>query len=289
MDTEKCKVLITAIDSGSLTDAADRLGYTVSGVSRIIMSLEEKLGFSLIIRDRKGIKPTKDCLTLLPHLRELCHVADGIEEIAAGIVGLDYGTIRIGTAYRRYIEPLTELIIRFTEEYPNIRVEITEALTTNLLEDMRQHKLDMVIGSKREGDYDFIPLEEYEVFLMLNRNNPLARERALPISVIETEPYIHTYPNQESDDIRLIRKHRIHPNTKYTTTDEFAAYKMVQAGLGIGFYYRTQGFDENSDVVLKSIKPKETEVLGLAFPKGDALAPSSVKFISFAKDYYGIK
>lgn len=289
METDKYKALLTAIDSGSLTEASDILGYTVSGVSRMITSLEETLGFSLMIRDRKGVRPTPDCERLLPSIRELCHISDTIEDMASGITGLERGTIRIGTAYRRYVEPLTELIIRFTDRYPNIRVDLTEKLTSNLLEDMQDHKLDLLIGSKREGDFEFVPLEEYEVTIMIHKDHPLAGQQALPITILETEPYIHTHPNQDSDDNRLLKKHKVRPNIRYTTTDEYATYKMVEAGLGIGLSYGIQRYREDGNVRFKPIDPKETEVLGLAFSKEDQLSPSSRKFIEFVKAYYQIK
>ena len=33
MDTEKCAALLCVLESGSITAAADKLGYTVSGIS----------------------------------------------------------------------------------------------------------------------------------------------------------------------------------------------------------------------------------------------------------------
>ena len=288
MDTDKYRALLTVIDAGSLTIGAEELGYTVSGISRMVMTLEEHFGFALIIRDRKGIRPTPECERLLPSIRDLCHMSDKIEDMAAGIKGLDLGTIRIGTAYRRYMDQITDLIIGFTDRYPNIRVDIVEELTSSMLEDMKQHKLDLIVGSKREGDFEFVPLEEYEVYIMMNEDHPLAKKPSIPVRLLETEAFIHTHPNQDSDDIRLLKKHRIDPNIKYTTTDEYATYKMVEAGLGIGLSYSIQRYRENNKVLFKSLDPKETEVLGLAFPKGDQLSPSSLKFIEFVKEYYGI-
>lgn len=41
MDTEKCAALLCALEEGTLARAADRLGYTPSGISRMIAALEE--------------------------------------------------------------------------------------------------------------------------------------------------------------------------------------------------------------------------------------------------------
>ena len=55
MDTEKYKALICAIDTGSLTAAAEILGYTPSGISRSVMSVEEQFGFPLLVRAKSEI------------------------------------------------------------------------------------------------------------------------------------------------------------------------------------------------------------------------------------------
>ena len=48
MDTEKYKILIKTIQTGSLSVAAEELGYTPSGVSRAISSLEEEADIALV-------------------------------------------------------------------------------------------------------------------------------------------------------------------------------------------------------------------------------------------------
>lgn len=52
MDQNKCVALLTAIDLGNLTRAAEQLGYTQSGLSYVIKTLETELGFPLLVRSR---------------------------------------------------------------------------------------------------------------------------------------------------------------------------------------------------------------------------------------------
>ena len=47
MDTVKLAALLTAAELGSISKAAEALGYTQSGVTHIINSLEEEAGFPL--------------------------------------------------------------------------------------------------------------------------------------------------------------------------------------------------------------------------------------------------
>ena len=55
MDTEKCRVLLTVLHERSLSAAAEALGYTPSGVSRLVDSLERETGFPLLHRGRGGV------------------------------------------------------------------------------------------------------------------------------------------------------------------------------------------------------------------------------------------
>ena len=50
MDTERWQILLKAIDRGSLRAAAEEMGFTVSGISRSVATLEKELGFSLLYR-----------------------------------------------------------------------------------------------------------------------------------------------------------------------------------------------------------------------------------------------
>ena len=42
MDTERCRALLCALEEGSLTAVSEKLGYTTSGISRMMAALEEE-------------------------------------------------------------------------------------------------------------------------------------------------------------------------------------------------------------------------------------------------------
>lgn len=73
MDLDCCRALVCAIEEGSLTAAAVRLQYSVS---RTVASLEEECGFALLLRERSGVRPTKECETLLPAIRALLNAGE---------------------------------------------------------------------------------------------------------------------------------------------------------------------------------------------------------------------
>ena len=54
MDTERWQILLKAIDRGSLRAAAEEMGFTVSGISRSVATLEKELGFALLRQKRRA-------------------------------------------------------------------------------------------------------------------------------------------------------------------------------------------------------------------------------------------
>ena len=58
MDTKKLEALAMAVRMGSFTRAAEALGYTQSGLTHMMNSLEKDIGFALLVRDRTGIRLT---------------------------------------------------------------------------------------------------------------------------------------------------------------------------------------------------------------------------------------
>lgn len=71
MDINKYKVFLQAMDVGSFSRVADDLGYTPSGIVHMMNALESEMGFPLLIRSRKGVRPTPDGERIVPVLRSL--------------------------------------------------------------------------------------------------------------------------------------------------------------------------------------------------------------------------
>lgn len=66
MNIKKYEAFIRAVELGSLSKAAEELGYTQSGISHMMQSLEEEVGFPLLVRTSSGILPNAEGETRCP-------------------------------------------------------------------------------------------------------------------------------------------------------------------------------------------------------------------------------
>lgn len=58
MNIRKYEAFVRAVELGSLSKAAEELGYTQSGISHMMQSLEEEVGFPLMVRTSSASSPT---------------------------------------------------------------------------------------------------------------------------------------------------------------------------------------------------------------------------------------
>ena len=102
MELDRYRALVCAIETGSLSAAAEALQYTPSGVSRMVAALEEETGVPLLLREHSGVCPTKECEKLLPAIRDLLHAGESCAQLSAQLRGLDIGTVtrRSRASYR---------------------------------------------------------------------------------------------------------------------------------------------------------------------------------------------
>ncbi len=281
MELDRYQALLCAIETGSLSAAAETLRYTPSGVSRMVATLEEEVGFPLLLRERNGVRPTQDCEKMLPVIRELLHAGAACRQTAEQIRGLETGEVVVGTAYSAFYAPLAEIMARFHEAYPGIQVQLCDGYSTELLEKLYTHQLDFCIVSKREGNYAWMPIGEDPMTAWLPANHPMAGLTAFPVEAFSREPYIETYPNQDIDNTRVFAKCKVKPNRKFATTDSLATYSMVEAGLGISMNNGINGRLWSGNVRILPLDPPQTVELGVAMPAD--LTPAAKRFCEFLK------
>lgn len=287
MDMEKATALLRAIEGGSITYAAEVLNYTTSGVSKMISSLEHDVGFNLLVRGRKGVKPTENCKKILPTIKEMVYWNNNIEEIILDINGIKTGNISVGTAYGKYYRWISKVISEFCKKYPNIGVNIIHGTSSGLSRAVENKEADFCIISQRNGDYDWKPLLEDELVAMISKDHKYSSQDNFPISEFLNESFIEIYPEQETDNSRIFKMNNIdiEKSIRFSAIDSYAASHMVEANLGVSLVNTLIKDDIDAEVVFKKIDPPQIVEIGIAYPSNNKISPAAKHFLEFAKKY----
>lgn len=132
MSISKYKVLMEVLEQKSLTKAAETMGYTQSGISHTINSLEEEFGFELIVRGRSGARLTKNGEQVITTIREILKWNEYLEQQIAAVHGVELGTVRIGTFTSVSVHWLPNILKKFQQDFPNIKIKLVEGIIVKL-------------------------------------------------------------------------------------------------------------------------------------------------------------
>ena len=272
------------MELGSLSAAAERLGYTVSGMSRMILSLEDELGFRLLNRSRAGVEPTRECALLLGAMRELTRWGESCRQLAAQVRGLETGRVRVGMSYPAYYPVLTEAVTGFSREHPGVEIELVEGTSSVLSGMLERHEADFCIMSRRSGVHAWTPLTSDSLAVWLPANHPLANRESYPAAELANEAYIDISPGEETDNSRFLAERGISVRRRASTSDIYGALSLVGAGLGVALVNTLLAKDVvgSGRTVLLPIDPPYTVEIGAAYqPRGEQ-SPAAGRFTDYA-------
>ena len=279
MDIHYYEELITVVETGSLTAAADSLGYTLSGISRSMSALEKEMGFQLLNRNKKGVIPTKECMAILPYVKELLESSRHLQQRAASIKGVYEGEIHIGTAYRHFYRWLSEVTGHFHELNSGVHFRIYNGTSTEFAEKLERREIDFALISERAGNHEWHKICDDSLVALLPVHHRLTKRKSIPVEMFEKEAYIETCPGLDIDSGRFFRDCGITPNTQFSSMDIQATYAMVDAGMGISITNQINRIESYPEVCHRQIKPARTIEIGLAHGKNPA--PAAKVFLQF--------
>ncbi|MDR6392422.1 LysR family transcriptional regulator [Paraburkholderia phenoliruptrix] len=140
--TDELLVFVSVIDSGSITAAAEKLGQTVSGVSRALTRLEKKLDTALVRRTTRRLQLTEEGEGFLQRARAILDAMEEAEESVARKRRRPSGRLRVDAASPFMLHCIAPHMTAFSELYPEIRLELT---SNERIVDLLEQKVDIAI------------------------------------------------------------------------------------------------------------------------------------------------
>ena len=282
MDSRKLEVLLRAVELGSFSAAAERFGYTQSGVTHMMNALEQEIGFPLLHRSRAGVQLTGDGERLLPHIRELVRCDERLRQEAAEVRGVESGNIRIGTFSSISMHWLPEIIELFEGRYPGINLEILEGETTEMSAWLDEGVTDLCFSSRTtRDDVQWIHLQDDPLLAVLPKEHPLAEGEIVSLDALLEEPFLlyTTLTGQDSDLGAALAAAGKPPQVKYASNFDNAIINMVAHGLGVSLLPELALRGHGEQVETRPISTGAYRELGIAMAKGREPSPSMKRFI----------
>jgi len=288
MDVAKYELLLKAAEMKNLTKAAAALGYTQSGASHVIRSIEEELGITLLQRDRSGTRLTTEGELLLPSIRELVYCGEKIRTMSQSILGLQTGVLRVATFTTVSRTWLPRILRRFNSLYPNVRVEILSG--NGRYQDIENLLLTAQVDCAfvrlpSNDSFDCIPLMRDPLLAVLPPDSPLAKaEEPLTLEQLSHESFLMSAEGANYDLNRIMAGSGFTPQgTIFTIKDAPSQLAMVENGLGCTILSGLFLSNRTHSAVVKRIEGDPYRSIALATRSNTPHSPLVSAFVSLTR------
>ena len=285
MESKKLEALLMAVDLGSFTKAAEVLGYTQSGLTHMMNSLEKEVGFTLLERGRSGVRLTEEGERIAPAVREFLQANARLDSVIEQVASSRTEIIRVSAYASIAMHWLPGIIQRFREECPDVDVDIRMADHVDVPYDLlAQGKMDAILVSPQdEGQYEWVHLADDPMFAVLPRDFDTQGMTAFPLAAFEARDFIMPSQGFDKDIMRIFNRIGVKPHILPTWVDDPTVISMVSHGLGVSMMTELTVRGRTDGVKLLPVEPASSRELGLAVRSLDAASDGLRHFIDCTK------
>ncbi|MEP5729963.1 MAG: LysR family transcriptional regulator [Sulfitobacter sp.] len=145
MKLQQLRYFAAVYEQGSFSAAAEKVNATQSGLSMHVSQIEKRYDVALFLRSSSGVTPTAAgeafYLEAVKVLAAANHAEDRIRTLSKSVVG----NVNVGLMPTFTRALLTSVLLRFSDEYPEVQVSISEAYSGALEGEVAEGRLDFAV------------------------------------------------------------------------------------------------------------------------------------------------
>ncbi|MCK9860891.1 LysR family transcriptional regulator [Paenibacillus sp. ATY16] len=288
VNLEWYRVFYWIAKTGSLSKAAEQLHITQPAVSHTVKQLESTLGGQLFFRTPKGVTLTQEGAVLLQYIEQAFQSVQIGEKAIAEMNNLHNGEIAIGasdTLCKHYLLPYLE---RFHEQYPGVRVRVTNRTTPETLALLKEGKIDfgivsLPVSDKQVAIRESTLLQDCFVggkgYQSLSDGPPITLDQlnSYPLLLLEKGSSTRSY----LDDYAAARGIAFTPEFELGSVDLLVQF--AKSGFGLAFVIRNYVMEELQRGELVEIplaEPLPGRHIGIATLRGIPMSSATKSFLA---------
>ncbi len=271
----------------SFRKAAQAVHISQPAFSRRIDKLEQALGVRLLERTTRSVKLTAVGRDFARKTQQLLDELDntllGMRDVAA--TRMSEVTIACVPSTVYYF--VSQVIRRYHEQYPKIRVKVFDASANDVLSAVSRGEADFglnFIGSE-ESDIEFTPLLEDRFVAACRRDHALAHHPEVKWSELAAYDFIAV---SKASGNRLLLDQALaglpgRPQSIYEAQHVTTLLGLVEAGLGVAAVPSLAMPDKEHPLLVSVplVEPVVTRRVGLIRRRGRVLAPAAQQLFDF--------
>lgn len=288
MEFRKLQYFESVARWSNFTKAAEELHVAQPTITAAIKKMEEELGVTLFVRDKRSVVLTCEGEIFLEKVRDiLMRIDQAVLDMQDLGMQQDWtvnlGIVPISGAF------LTSVLFKgFSKAYPQVRYKIMELGTYAIMEAIDKDEIDMgyvILREDMEESYEICRVRKTELKVLVHRENPLAAKESLSVEEIGRENLIyypkHSWIRQKMD--AEFKRCKIVPKVVTEPVQMIAVYSLVQNNVGISFAVGDvyQNMIRTDDIVSLPLEQPAYCDTGFVWKKGKRLGRAARKCLDY--------
>jgi DNA-binding transcriptional LysR family regulator len=286
LSLHQLRCFLAVYELGSLTAAAEQLGYAQPSISEQVRGLERSLGTELFTRVGRGVVPTAAAESLRPHAERTLGAAEEARRAVQSVTALETGTVRFGIFGTARLYAGAALVADMLRDHPGVRVELIGQNSADVQEELRRGRIEAamiaVTQVSTEG-LQVIPVARDElVYISADPDRlrtPVTATRLSRASLVLAET---TW--RATDSTRVLLRRMLHetgytPTTRIEVEDVETAVELVGMGLADSVVHRGVAAQLLPRLAPEaghvSLRPRQFDTLAIVHRAGATLSPAA--------------
>ena len=279
MNFQQLKIIREAVRRKfNLTDVAQALGTSQSGVSKNIKDLEDQLGVDLFSRRGKRLLELTDPgREIIAIVERILNDANDIKRISDQLSRTDQGELIIATTHTRARYVLPPVIVTFRKAFPDVRLVLHQKSPSEIAAMLRDGQADIGIATEAitaHAELAAFPYYSWRHALIVPQGHDLQSRKRLSLADIAKHPivtYHDGFTGRSSID-RAFERAGIKPDIVLTALDSDVVKAYVRLGMGIG--------------IIASMATDQTEDHGLSVLPLHGMLEENTSYIAIRRRRY---
>ena len=257
MNFQQLRIIREAVRQNfNLTEVANRLFTSQSGVSKHIKDLEDELGVVLFVRKGKRLigltDPGKELVGIV---QRMLVDANNIKRLAEQFSNRDQGQLTIATTHTQARYALPRVVAAFKQAFPKVHLVLHQGNPVEIVELLHGGQADIGIATEAITDKPELvsfPYYSWHHGVIVPAGHPLETVEPLTLEAVAAFPivtYHEGFTGRSSIDQRFAAE-GLTPDIVMSALDADVIKTYVELGLGVGIV-ASMAFDPIRDAGLR--------------------------------------
>src|SRR3984885_3113701 len=265
LNVGRVRVLSEVVRRGSFSAAAEALSYTQSAVSQAIARLEAETGATLVVRDRRGVRPTAAGTTLVAHAETIFAQIESAEADLEAVMGVRRGRLRVASFPSAGATLIPLAVAVFREAHPEVTLTLAEGEPEEIAPRLRAGEFDLAllfefpgVRERAGAGLKAVTLLEDPMQVALPADHPLADKRGLSLADLRDEQWVQTSESSPCARhvVRLCLAAGFEPKVTFESDDYETVQGLVAAGVGVALIPRLASTRVHEGIVIRALAPR---------------------------------